>query len=118
MEGSSENPDLITLQIPVPYASHPAHSDPSAYPMKHCAEFDPCPLSYLMLIMVASVSAFIAWHALGNAIPEPASRAIASTLVFATVGGANLLYIRRCLERYRRHQHRYQLTGVSTPLQA
>lgn len=79
--------------------------------MKLCAKFDQSPLPYLMLVMIAGVTAFIAWHALGTAIPEPTPRAIASTLAFVTVGGANLLYIQSCLNRYRRHQHRYQVAA-------
>lgn len=84
--------------------------------MKHCAEFHRCPLPYLMLIMVAGVTAFITWHALGTAIPGPGPRAIVSTLAFAVAGGANLLYIRRCLKRYRRHQERYRLAAAPIQL--
>jgi hypothetical protein len=86
--------------------------------MKLCAKIDQSPLPYLMLVLIAGVTAFITWHALGTALPEPGPRAFASALAFAVVGGANLLYIRRCLNRYRRHQHRYQFATTPVPLQA
>lgn len=68
--------------------------------MKFCDDFAQCPLPYLMLVMIAGVSAFVAWLGLGTVIPEPTARVIASTLAFATAGSANLLYIHSCLRRY------------------
>lgn len=77
--------------------------------MKLCSSCNNSPLPFLMVLMVAGVSAFVTWLTLGLSITESLPRAAGSGMVFLAVGGTMLHYVLACLKRHCPHgkQHRH-----------
>jgi hypothetical protein len=78
--------------------------------MKPCSKCNNSPLPYLMVVMVASVAAFLTWLTLGLSIAETLPRAVGSGVVFLAVGGTLLHYVLGCLKRHCPHgdEHRHR----------
>jgi len=74
--------------------------------MKLCPKCDHSPLPFLMVFVIATVSAFVTWLTLGLSQVPPLPRAAAGALAFVVVGGALLHYVLSCLKRHCRHQDR------------
>ena len=74
--------------------------------MKLCPKCNHSPLPFLMVFVVASVSAFVTWLTVGLSITQPTPRAAASALAFVVVGWALLHYVLSCLRRHCRHDER------------
>jgi hypothetical protein len=72
--------------------------------MKLCSKCDNSPLPFIMVLVIATISAFMTWLTLELSIPEIGPRAGASALTFAVVGGLLLTYVLHCLKRHCRHQ--------------
>ena len=72
--------------------------------MKLCSKCDNSPLPFLMVVVIATISAFLTWLTLELSIPEVGPRAGASAVVFAVVGGLLLTYVLNCLKRHCRHE--------------
>ncbi|MGE5155109.1 MAG: hypothetical protein ACM3ST_13975 [Bdellovibrio bacteriovorus] len=79
--------------------------------MKLCPKCGRSPWPFVMVVLVASVTAFVTWITLGLTVDEPAPRLAASALVFLAVGGTLLHYVLACLKRHCRH-------GKEHPLEA
>lgn len=81
--------------------------------MKLCSSCDNSPLPFLMVLMVASTTAFMTWLIVGLSIPDTLPRATVSGLAFLAVGGTLLHYVLTCLKRHcpheRGHSHRPHL---------
>ena len=74
--------------------------------MKFCPKCDHSPLPFLMVFVVAAVTAFVTWLTVGLSITQPTPRAAASALAFVVVGWALLHYVLSCLRRHCRHDER------------
>jgi hypothetical protein len=71
--------------------------------MKLCPKCGHSPWPFLMVFLIATVTAFVTWTTLGLSIDETAPRAAASGAVFLAVGGTLLHYVFACLKRHCRH---------------
>ena len=76
---------------------------PTASNMKLCPKCDNSPMPFLMVLMVAGISAFMTWLTMGLSTPVVWIRLAASALIFAAVGGTLLHYVLGCLKRHCRH---------------
>lgn len=76
--------------------------------MKLCPKCSRSPLPFVMVLMIASVLAFITWLILGLSQIEPITRIAAGAAVFLAVGGTLLHYIISCLKRHCRHDLEHQ----------
>ncbi len=80
--------------------------------MKLCSKCNNSPLPFIVVGMIATISAFLTWLTLGLSIPEVGPRAGASALAFAVVGGLLLTYILSCLKRHCHHQDDHAHDGA------
>lgn len=71
--------------------------------MKLCPKCGRSPLPFLMVPLVAGVSAFMTWLTLGLTIAEDTPRLVAGLVVFVAVGATVLHYVLSCLKRHCRH---------------
>ena len=58
---------------------------------------------FVMVLAIASVTAFLTWLTLGLSLSDPLPRLGAAGLAFLTVGGTLLHYVLSCLRRHCRH---------------
>ncbi|WP_295444218.1 hypothetical protein [uncultured Thiodictyon sp.] len=80
--------------------------------MKLCSKCDNSPLPFIMIFVIATISAFMTWLTLELSIPEVGPRAGASAVVFAVVGGLLLAYVLNCLKHHCRHQDEHAHDGA------
>ncbi len=82
--------------------------------MKLCPKCGRSPLPFVMVLLVASVSAFMTWLTLGLSVTEERPRLVAGLAVFLIVGATVLHYVLSCLRRHCRHGvHDHRKPGVA-----
>jgi hypothetical protein len=77
--------------------------------MKLCPKCGRSAWPFVMVLAIASVTAFVTWITLGLSVDDPMPRAVATGGVFLAVGGTMLHYVLACLKRHCRHDKEHAL---------
>jgi len=72
--------------------------------MKLCPKCGQSPLPFMMVFLIASLSAFTTWLTMTYSQAGLIERIGGSTLVFLAVGATLIHYVLTCMKRHCRHQ--------------
>lgn len=71
--------------------------------MKLCPKCESSPLPFMMVFIIASLSAFVTWLTLAYSQAGPIECIGGSALAFLAVGATLLHYVLTCMKRHCRH---------------